>query len=88
MTYEQEKLIPERDEHLKNGEFSILKGEYTKNFSLYVVGTRHEEAVKYILMLLDRSTDNAINYGIKMGTGKKYGVTFWEEEEIPEEYRR
>ena len=87
MTLDQKKLVPERDEHLQKGEFSVLKGEYTKNFNVYVVGSQHKEAVEYILMLLDRSTDNALNFGIKMGTGKKYGVTFWEEEDIPEEYR-
>lgn len=87
MTLEQKKLVPERDDHLQKGEFSVLKGEYTKNFNVYVVGSKHKEAVEYILMLLDRSTDNALNYGIKMGTGKKYGVTFWEEVDIPEEYR-
>ncbi len=87
MTSEQTKLIPERDEHLKKGEFTVLKGEYTKNFNVYVVGEKHEEAVKYILMLLDRSTDNVLGFGIKMGSSKKYGVTFWDEVDIPEEYR-
>ena len=87
MTFEQKKLVPERDENLKNGNFTVLKGEYTKNFNVYVVGEKHAEAVEYIMMLLDRSTDNVLGYGIKMGSGKKYGVTFWEEEDIPEEYR-
>ena len=86
MTLEQQKLIPERDEHLKKGEYTVLKGDYTKNFNVYVVGTQHEEAVKYILMLLDRSTDNVLGFGIKMGATKKYGVTFWDEVDIPEEY--
>ncbi len=87
MTLEQQKLVPERDEHLKNGEFTVLNGEYTKNFNIYVVGAQHEEATKYILMLLDRSTDNVLGFGIKMGAQKKYGITFWEEADIPQEFR-
>ena len=42
----------------------------------------------YINMLLDRSTDNVLGYGIKMGSQKKFGVSFWNEEDIPEEYRK
>ena len=87
MTAEQQKLIPKRDEDLKNGNYTVLKGEYTKNFNVYVVGEKHKEAIDYIMMLLDRSTDNVLGYGIKMGSGKKYGVSFWDEADIPEEYR-
>ncbi len=88
MTSEQQKLIPQRDNSLKNGDFTVLNGEYTKNLNVYVVGERHKEAVSYIMMLLDRSTDNTLGFGIKMGTGKNYGVSFWDEEDIPEEYRQ
>lgn len=42
---EKRKLAPERDEHLKNGEFTVLNGEYSKNFNVYVVGEKHKEAV-------------------------------------------
>ena len=35
---EKRKLAPERDEHLKKGEFTVLNGEYSKNFNVYVVG--------------------------------------------------
>ncbi len=87
MTLEQQKLVPERDEHLKNGQFTVLNGEYTKNFNVYVVGEQHKEATEYIMMLLDRSTDNVLGFGIKMGSQKKYGVTFWDEADIPEELR-
>ena len=87
MTSEQKKQIPARDEALKNGDFTVLNGEYTRNLNVYVTGEKHKEAVEYIYMLLDRSTDNTLSYGIKMGSNKKYGVTFWDEEEIPEEYR-
>ena len=41
---EKRKLAPERDEHLKKGEFTVLNGEYSKNFNVYVVGTKHKEA--------------------------------------------
>lgn len=87
MTFEQKKLVPERDENLKNGNFTVLNGEYTKNFNVYVVGEKHKEAIDYIMVALDRSTDNVLGYGIKMGSQKKFGVTFWDEEDIPEEYR-
>ncbi|MBQ9156649.1 MAG: hypothetical protein IJ137_07705 [Eubacterium sp.] len=87
MTFEQKKLVPERDENLKNGNFTVLNGEYTKNMNVYVVGEKHKESIDYIMMLLDRSTDNTLGYGIKMGSQKKFGVTFWDEEDIPEEYR-
>ena len=52
-----------------------------------MVGEKHKEAVEYIKVALDRSTDNVLGYGIKMGSEKKFGVTFWNEEDIPEEYR-
>lgn len=87
MTFEQKKLVPERDENLKNGNFTVLNGEYTKNFNVYVVGEKHKEAIDYIMVALDRSTDNVLSYGIKMGSQKKFGVTFWDEADIPEEYR-
>lgn len=87
MTMEQQKLIPERDENLKNGNFTVLNGEYTKNFNIYVVGEKHKEAIDYIMVALDRSTDNVLGYGIKMGSQKKFGVSFWEENDIPEKYR-
>lgn len=74
-------------ENLKNGQFTVLNGEYSKNFNVYVVGEQHEEAVKYILMLLDRSTDNVLGFGIKMGSQKKFGVAIVDEKDIPEEYR-
>lgn len=74
-------------ENLKNGQFTVLNGEYSKNFNIYVVGEQHEEAVKYILMLLDRSTDNVLGFGIKMGSQKKFGVSIVDEKDIPEEYR-
>ena len=74
-------------DNLKNKQFTVLNGEYSKNFNIYVIGEKHEEAVKYIMMLLDRSTDNVLGFGIKMGSQKKYGVTICEESEIPEEYR-
>ncbi|MDO5146713.1 MAG: hypothetical protein Q4D60_06895, partial [Eubacteriales bacterium] len=87
MTMEQRKLIPQRDKDLKNGNFTVFNGEATKNFNIYVVGENHEEAIDYIKVALDRSTDNVLSFGIKMGSQKKYGVTFWEEDDIPEEYR-
>jgi len=87
MTLEQQQLIPARDEALKNDSYTVLNGEYTKNLNVYVVGEKHKEAVDYIMMLLDRSTDNTLGYGIKMGSQKKYGVSFWDEEDIPEELR-
>lgn len=87
MTAEQAKLVPARDEQLKLGNFTVLKGEYTKNFNVYVVGEKHKEAIEYIMMLLDRSTDNVLGFGIKMGSQKKFGVSFWDEVDIPEEYR-
>ena len=88
MTAEQKKLIPERDENLKNGNFTILNGEYTNNFNVYVVGDKHKEAIDYIMVALDRSTDNVLGFGIKMGSQKKFGVSFWDEADIPEEYRQ
>ena len=45
---EKRKLAPERDEHLKKGEFTVLNGEYSKNFNVYVVGEKHKEAVDFI----------------------------------------
>lgn len=54
---EKRKLAPERDEHLKKGEFTVLNGEYSKNFNVYVVGEKHKEAVDFIKVALDRSTD-------------------------------
>ena len=53
--------------HLKKGEFTVLNGEYSKNFNVYVVGTKHKEAVDFIKVALDRSTDNVLGFGIKMG---------------------
>ena len=88
MTAEQQKLIPARDENLKNGNYTGLNGEYTKNFNVYVVGENHNEAIDYIMVALDRSTDNVLGFGIKMGSQKKYGVSFWDEADIPEEYRK
>ena len=87
MTPEQRKLVPQRDEDLKNGNFTVLNGEYTKNFNIYVVGENHKEVIEYIMIALDRSTDNVLGFGIKMGSQKKFGVSFWEEADIPEEYR-
>ena len=49
---EKRKLAPERDEHLKKGEFTVLNGEYSKNFNVYVVGTKHKEAVDFIKVAL------------------------------------
>lgn len=88
MTLEQRKLVPDRDENLKNGNYTVLNGDYTKNLSVYVVGEKHKEAVDYIMMLLDRSTDNVLGYGIRMGSQKKFGVSFWEAEDIPKEYAK
>ena len=88
MTAEQQKLIPARDENLKNVNYTVLNGEYTKNFNVYVVGENHKEAIDYIMVALDRSTDNVLGFGIKMGSQKKYGVSFWDEADIPEEYRK
>ena len=85
---EKRKLAPARDEHLKKGEFTVLNGEFTKNFNVYVVGTRHKEAVDFIMLSLDRSTDNVLGYGIKMGTQKKFDCIVWDEEDIPEEFRQ
>ncbi|MDO4976160.1 MAG: hypothetical protein Q4E53_02745 [Eubacteriales bacterium] len=87
MTFEQQKLVPARDENLKNGAFTVINGEYTKNFNVYIVGEQHEEATKHIMMLLDRSTDNVLSFGIKMGAQKKFGVSIWDEADIPEEFR-
>ncbi len=87
MTFEQRQLVPKRDEDLKSGNYTVLNGDYTKHFNVYVVGEKHNEAVEFIHTSLERSTDNTLNYGIKMGSQKKFGVTFWEEEDIPEEYR-
>ncbi len=84
---EKRKLAPERDEHLKNHEFTVLNGEYSKNFNVYVVGEKYKEAVEYIKVALDRSTDNVLGYGIKMGCQKKFNVIVWDEEDIPAEYR-
>ena len=84
---EKRKLAPARDEHLKKGEFNVLKGEYTKNFNVYVVGEKHKEAVDFIMTSLERSTDNVLGFGIKMGCDKKYGCIVWDEDDIPEEYR-
>ena len=84
---EKRKLAPERDEHLKKGEFTVLNGEYSKNFNVYVVGTKHKEAVDFIKVALDRSTDNVLGFGIKMGCQKNFNVIVWDEEDIPEEYR-
>lgn len=87
MKPEQQKLVPARDEALKKGEFTVLNGDYSKNSNVYVVGEKHKEAVEYIMMLLDRSTDNVLGFGIKMGSQKKFGVSIWDEIDIPEEYR-
>ena len=84
---EKRKLAPERDEHLKKGEFTVLNGEYSKNFNVYVVGEKHKEAVDFIKVALDRSTDNVLGFGIKMGCQKNFNVIVWDEEDIPEEYR-
>ena len=88
MTAEQQKLVPQRDEDLKAGNYTVINSEATKNFNVYVVGEKHKEAMDYINILLDRSTDNILGYGIKMGSQKKFGVSFWDEEDIPEEYRK
>lgn len=87
MRFEQKKLIPARDEALKNGNYTVLNGDYTNHLNVYVTGEKHSEAIDYIMMLLERSTDNTLGYGIKMGSQKKFGVTFWDEEDIPEEYK-
>ncbi len=84
---EKRKLAPSRDEHLKNGEFTVLNGEYSKNFNVYVVGSKHEEATDFIMTSLERSTDNVLGFGIKMGAQKKYDCIIWDEEDIPEQYR-
>ena len=84
---EKRKLAPERDEHLKNGEFTVLNGEYSKNFNVYVVGNKHKEAVDFIKVALDRSTDNVLGFGIKMGCQKNFNVIVWDEEDIPEDER-
>ncbi len=55
------KVIRSRtDEHFKKGEFTVLNGEYSKNFNVYVVGEKHKEAVDFIKVALDRSTDNVL----------------------------
>lgn len=84
---EKRKLAPARDEFLKNGEFTVLNGEYSKNFNVYVVGEKHKEAVDFIMVSLERSTDNVLGFGIKMGCQKKYDCIVWDEEDIPAEYR-
>ena len=76
---EKRKLAPERDEHLKKGEFTVLNGEYSKNFNVYVVGEKHKEAVDFIKVALDRSTDNVLGFGIKMGCQKNFNVIVWDE---------
>ena len=87
---EKRKLAPERDEHLKNGEFTVLNGEYSKNFNVYVVGEKHKEAVDFIKVALDRSTDNYLalelrwaskktlmsSYGMKKTFQKSIGYKF------------
>ena len=40
------------------------------------------------MLSLDRSTDNVLGYGIKMGTQKKFDCIVWDEEDIPEEFRQ
>ena len=50
-------------------------------------GTKHKEAVDFIKVALDRSTDNVLGFGIKMGCQKNSNVIVWDEEDIPEEYR-
>ncbi len=77
----------QRDTFLKEGKFTVLNGEYTKNFNVYVVGEKHEEAIPFIMTLLDRSTDNVLGFGIKMGAQKNFGVEVWDEADIPTEYR-
>ena len=59
----------------------------SKNFNVYVVGEKHKEAVDFIKVALDRSTDNVLGFGIKMGCQKNFNVIVWDEEDIPEEYR-
>ena len=56
MTAEQQKLVPQRDEDLKAGNYTVINSEATKNFNVYVVGEKHKEAMDYINILLDRST--------------------------------
>ena len=56
MTAEQQKLIPARDENLKNGNYTVLNGEYTKNFNVYVVGENHKEAIDYIMVAREFDT--------------------------------
>ena len=46
-----------------------------------------KEAVDFIKVALDRSTDNVLGFGIKMGCQKNFNVIVWDEEDIPEEYR-
>lgn len=84
---EKRKLAPERDEHLKKGEFTVLNGEYSKNFNVYVVGTKHKEAVDFIKVALDRSTDNVLGLWNQDGSQKNFNVYCRDEEDIPEEYR-
>lgn len=87
MKPEMKKFVPERDEQLKKGNYKVLNGEFSKNTNVYVVGERLEEALDYITTALDRSTDNVLGFGIKMGVQKKFGVIVWDEADIPEEYR-
>ena len=84
---DKRKLAPERDKQIKNGENTVLNKKYTKNFNVYVVGEKHKEAVDFIKVALDRSTDNVLGFGIKMGCQKNFNVIVWDEEDIPEEYR-
>lgn len=86
MIPEQNNLLSQRDACLMNGDYTVLNGEYTKNLNVYMTGEKHKEAYDYIMMLLDRSTDNTLGFGIKMGAQKKYGVSFWNEEDIPKDY--
>ena len=45
---EKRKLAPERDEHLKKRRIHRFKWRIFQNFNVYVVGTKHKEAVDFI----------------------------------------
>ncbi len=87
MKFEMKRFIPFRDENLAAGNYTVLNGEYSNHLNMYVVGAKHKEAVDFIMMSLERSTDNVLGYGIKRGCQVKYNVIVWDEDDIPEEYR-
>ncbi|MEE1228511.1 MAG: hypothetical protein U0K57_06035 [Lachnospiraceae bacterium] len=88
MKFEMRKFIPARDVCLKAGKYAVLCGDFSDNKKMYVVGEKYKDAVDFIMLSLDRSTDNVLGYGIKRGCQAKYKVVVWDEEDIPEEYRR